>query len=128
MKPVALSWATSPTPAALQESAARPSAVRTWILAVAFVVFATYTANFLYFFVDDEGISLVYAQQLLRGHGLVDNSLEGRVEGYTNFLHVMLDTALLAGVRALRWPKLSVFFLGKAVSLLAGFGTILVTF
>lgn len=92
------------------------------------MVFAAYTANFLYFFVDDEGIPLVYAQHLLRGHGLVYNSLEGRVEGYTNFLHVMLDTALLAGVRALRWPKLSVFFLGKGVSLLAGCGTILVTF
>ena len=114
MKLETLSWATSSPPASLRRSAAERSAVGIWILGAALVVFAAYTANFLYFFVDDEGIPLVYAQHLLRGHGLIYNSLEGLVEGYTNFLHVMLDTELLAGVRALGWPKLSVFFLGKA--------------
>jgi len=120
--------AASSTPEPRQQPEPSGSVAPFWILVAALVVFAAYTANFLYFFVDDEGISFVYAQHLLRGHGMVYNTIEGPTEGYSNFLHVVLDTALLAGVRALAWPKISVFFLGKGVSLLAGFGTILLTF
>src|SRR6185503_7102821 len=120
--------AASSTPEPRQQPEPRGSVAPSWILVAALVVFAAYTANFLYFFVDDEGISFVYAQHLLRGHGMVYNTIEGPTEGYSNFLHVVLDTALLAGARALAWPKISVFFLGKGVSLLAGFGTILLTF
>jgi hypothetical protein len=119
--------AASSTPEPRQQPEPRGSVSPSWILVAALVVFAAYTANCLYFFVDDEGISFVYAQHLLRGHGMVYNTIEGPTEGYSNFLHVVLDTALLAGARALAWPG-SVFFLGKGVSLLAGFGTILLTF
>ena len=45
-----------------------------WIIG-AVSVFVCYALNFLYFFVDDEGIPLVYAQNLLRGELLgVDRS------------------------------------------------------
>ncbi len=98
-----------------------------WLLAAAVGVFFLYAANFLYFFVDDEGISFVYAQHLLRGQGLIYNTIEGRVEGYSNFLDVMMNTAILAASRAAGWPKLSVFFTGKAVSLLAGIGTLVLS-
>ncbi|MEO8523004.1 MAG: hypothetical protein ABI603_16690, partial [Acidobacteriota bacterium] len=87
-----------------------------WPLAAALAIFALYAANFLYFFVDDEGISFVYAQHLLRGQGLIYNTIEGRVEGYSNFLDLMMNTAILAATRAAGWPRLSVFFVGKAIS------------
>ncbi len=98
-----------------------------WLLAAALVVFLVYAANFLYFFVDDEGISFVYAQHLLRGHGLIYNTIEGRVEGYSNFLDVVMDAAILAASQAAGWPKLSVFFVGKAASILAGIGTLVLS-
>ncbi len=44
---------------------------------------------------DDAYISFRYAQNLVEGHGLVFNPGE-RVEGYTNFLWVMLMAAVLA--------------------------------
>lgn len=99
-----------------------------WPLAAALALFVLYAANFFYFFVDDEGISFVYAQHLLRGQGLIYNTIEGRVEGYSNFLDVMMNTAILAATRAAGWPRLSVFFVGKAISLLAGLGTLVLSF
>ena len=69
-----------------------------WIIA-AVAIFLCYASNFLYFFVDDEGIPLVYAQNLLRGRGLIYTTLEGRVESYTDFLHVLLDALFLGAVR-----------------------------
>ena len=97
-----------------------------WIIA-AVSIFLGYASNFLYFFVDDEGIPLVYAQNLLRGRGLIYTTLEGRVESYTDFLHVLLDALFLAAVRLMHWPRLSVFFVGKAVALAAGAGCVVVT-
>lgn len=46
----------------------------------------------IYYVSDDGFISFRYAQNLLRGHGLVYNVGE-RVEGYTNFLWVMMLAA-----------------------------------
>jgi hypothetical protein len=100
---------------------------RAWILGAAILLFILHTSAFLYFFVDDEGIPLVYAQHLLHGQGLTYNSIEGRVEGYSDFLHVIVNTGLLGVVTVLRAPKISVFFLGKALSFLAGVGTIVLT-
>jgi hypothetical protein len=48
---------------------ARP-AISRWVLFGALAVFLVYALNFFYFFVDDEGIPLVYAQNLIRGRGL----------------------------------------------------------
>lgn len=92
------------------------------------LIFLLYSLNYLYFFVDDEGIPFVFAQNLLAGRGFVYNSFEGRVEGYSDFLHVLLSTVSLGLVTAAGLPKMSVFFVGKAVSLLAGSATVAVVF
>jgi hypothetical protein len=53
-----------------------------------------------YFLVDDAFISFRYARNLIDGHGLVFNPGE-RVEGYTNFLWVLLMAACMkAGLSA----------------------------
>jgi len=102
----------------------RPPAART-LLAVA--VFLAYAINFLYFFVDDEAITLVYARNLLRGRGLSYSAFEGATEGYSNFLHVCLNAVLLGLTHVAGWPTLTVFALGIAVSLLSGAAIIALT-
>jgi hypothetical protein len=96
----------------------------TWMFWVAILVFAAHAANYLYFFVDDEAIPYVYAQNLLHGKGLIYNAIEGRVEGYSDFLHVWLAAAILGVVRAVHLPALSVFFFGKALSLACGLAVV----
>jgi hypothetical protein len=91
-----------------------------WLPCVAALLFLLYAANFLYFFVDDEAIPYVYAQNLLRGQGLTYNPIEPRVEGYSDFLHVWTSTLILALVRAADFPKITVFFVGKVLSLASG--------
>jgi hypothetical protein len=95
------------------------------LIAAAFVL---HSSNYLYFFVDDEAIPYVYAQNVLNGKGLVYNSFEGRAEGYSNFLHVCVATVILAGVRLLQFSKLMVFAVGKVGSLVCGAGLVFVTF
>ena len=51
----------------------------------AVALFTVYALNFLYYFVDDEAIPYVYAQNILHGKGLAYNGLEGRVKGYRTF-------------------------------------------
>jgi hypothetical protein len=90
------------------------------------LVFAAYAGSFLYFFVDDEAIPLVYARNLLRGRGFVYTALEGRAEGFSDLLHVLWSTVLLAIGHALGQP-LFPLLAGKAVSLCAGMTIIVVT-
>jgi len=59
-----------------------------------FVVFSLYYLRGFYH--DDAFISLRYARNLVEGHGLVWNPGEPPVEGYTNFLWVILSAALHA--------------------------------
>jgi hypothetical protein len=101
---------------------------RAWIAVVAgsCLALAAYAGSFLYFFVDDEAIPLVYARNLLRGRGLVYTALEGRGEGYSDFLHVLWSTAVLYVTTGLHLTRLAPLLVGKAVSLAAGAG-ILVT-
>lgn len=101
---------------------------RAWIAVViaSCLVFAAYAGSFLYFFVDDEAIPLVYARNLLRGHGLVYTALEGRGEGYSDFLHVIWSTALLHVTTRLRLSPLAPLLVGKAVSVVAGAGILVV--
>ena len=99
-----------------------------WLLLAALGLFVLYALNFLYFFVDDEGIPFVYAQHLLRHQGFVYSALEGRAEGYSDFLHVVLATGILGAVRALGWPKITVFLAGQAISLAAGAGIVTAVF
>ena len=105
----------------------RRGTVPTWVAIAAAALFLLHAANYLYFFVDDEAIPFVYAQNLLRGRGLSYNTLEGRLEGYSDFLHVVWSTGVLAIVRAAHMPKDSVFFVGKAVSLVCGVGIVFFT-
>ena len=98
------------------------------LAAAAVVGFVLYSLNFLYFFVDDEGIAFVFAQHLLDGAGLAYNSFEGRVEGYTDLLHVLISAGELAVLRAIGADKINLFFVGKFVSLAAGAATVWVAF
>lgn len=91
-----------------------------WLPSAAIAIFLLHSANFLYFFVDDEAIPYVYAQNLLSGRGLSYNTIEPRAEGYSDFLHVCLSTTILAVVGALGLPKFAVFYAGKLISLGAG--------
>jgi len=105
----------------------RRGLVPTWVAIAAAALFVLHAANYLYFFVDDEAIPFVYAQNLLHGKGLSYNALEGRLEGYSDFLHVLWSTAILTVVHAARLPKDAVFFVGKTVSLLCGVGILFMT-
>jgi len=93
----------------------KPVAIK--VAAAALLLFLIHAFNYLYFFVDDEAIPYVYAQNVLHGKGLIYNTIEGRVEGYSDFLHVWVATFILALVRALHLPKIAVFFIGKAWSM-----------
>lgn len=96
-----------------------------WISLAAAAAFTLYASIFLCFFVDDEAIPLVYARNLLRGRGLVYTALEGRVEGYSDFLHVLWSALLLGVTGALGLPQLAPIAIGKAISFLAGIGIVL---
>ena len=91
-------------------------------------VLLLHAANYGYFFVDDEAIPYVYAQNLLNGNGLTYDSFEGPVEGYSNLLLVFEATAMLEAARLLGLSKMSVFAAGKLVSLCAGAGIIAAAF
>src|SRR5258705_12534285 len=96
-------------------------------IVISCLIFAAYAGSFLFFFVDDEAIPLVYAHNLLRGRGLVYTVLEGRVEGYSDFLHVLWSTALLNMTGSLGYTRLAPLLAGKAISLCAGIALIVVT-
>src|SRR3954454_20021512 len=93
---------------------------RAAVTLTACAIFVAYAGCFLYFFVDDEAIPLVYARNLLRGRGLAYTVLEGRVEGYSDFLHVLWSAGLLAVTHALGFSPLAPLLVGKVVSLAAG--------
>src|SRR4051794_30469575 len=98
-----------------------------WISFGAAAAFVLYASLFLCFFVDDEAIPLVYARNLLRGRGLVYTVLEGRVEGYSDFLHLLWSAALLRLTTALGFSNLAPLAIGKAVSFIAGVTIVLLT-
>ncbi len=100
---------TGPDPAGLE-----PAALAVAALAVVFV----YNVRRNYIMPDDAFISFRYADHLARGEGLVWNPGE-RVEGYTNFLWVVL---LAAGMRLGVVPQATSTVLNSAsaVALLIG--------
>jgi len=91
------------------------------------LLFAGYAGSFLYFFVDDEAIPLVYARNLLRGRGLIYTALEGRSEGYSDFLHVLWSTVVLAFTQTVHLSRLAPLVIGKGVSFAAGIGILVCT-
>jgi arabinofuranosyltransferase len=73
-----------------------PQRDRPWIFASALLVLAVFVLFNLDHTVDDAFIGFRYAENLVRGQGLVFNPGE-RVEGYTNFLWVILMAPFIAG-------------------------------
>jgi hypothetical protein len=71
------------------------------------VAFAVHGLTFGSWIVDDAGISLAYARNLAAGHGLVAQPGVAPVEGFSNFLWVLLMAPLFAvGAFHLAWtPK-----------------------
>ncbi len=67
---------------------------RALLLLAAILVFGTHALTYRGYLLDDAYISLRYAQNLVEGHGLVW-TLGERVEGYTNFLWVLLGALFL---------------------------------
>ena len=90
-------------------------------------LFLVHALTYWHFFVDDEAITLVYARNVLEGHGLRYSMLEGPVEGYSNFLHVWIMTGVLALVRAAGADLVWVFAAGKLVSLACGAAIVALT-
>jgi hypothetical protein len=73
-----------------------------WLIGIGFIAaFALYSMQFVYFFVDDEAIPFVYAQNVLQGDGLVYNPDDGPVEAYSDFLSIWIDIGILAAVNTL---------------------------
>lgn len=111
MAPVGEAAVLSPLPATR-----RPTTLLVCLVTAALVLLA-YRHRFL---VDDAFISFRYASNFARGHGLVFNPGE-RVEGYTNFLWVLI---LTAGIRIGVDPEVCSQFLGLACYA----GTLLLTY
>lgn len=75
------------------------------VIAVTFVVFSVYLSGREA--IDDAAISLAYGKNLVRGHGLVLSPGSEPVEGYSNFLWVVLTAPLTArGLDAILMAKI----------------------
>ena len=98
-----------------------------WLGLIFAALFLLHAANYLDFFVDDAAIPYVFAQNLLNGNGLRYNSFEGRVEGYSDFLQVLLASTFLGIVRVLDLDKLTVFAINTIWSLACGIGVVCLT-
>lgn len=61
-----------------------------WWVAAPFLLYLLHTLLFAGWIVDDAGISFVYSRNLAAGHGLVSQPGLPPVEGYSNFLWVLL--------------------------------------
>jgi hypothetical protein len=72
----------------------RSSSLR--LLAVPFLLYLLHALLFGRWIVDDAGISFAYARNLAAGHGLVAQPGLPPVEGYSNFLWVLLMVPFLA--------------------------------
>jgi hypothetical protein len=101
-----------------------PAIPKTALMVATLGLFVCHAANYLYFFVDDEGIPFIFARHLLEGRGLVYNSFEGRVEGYSDLLHILTSAGWLFVGDVLGLSRLAPFFLGKAISFLAGIAVV----
>jgi hypothetical protein len=89
-------------------------------IAFPILLFLLHASAYLYFFVDDEGITAVYARNLIEGRGFVYAASAGPAEGYSNFLHVFVIAAILALVEAAGLEGWWVFVAGGFVSLACG--------
>ena len=90
--------ATTPPAAVPSRGSSEPAASSTALIVATLALFVCHAANYLYFFVDDEGIPFISAKHLLEGRGLVYNSFEGRVEGYSDLLHILVSAGWISSV------------------------------
>jgi len=65
------------------------------IATIPLLVFVLHVTLFGTWIYDDAGISFAYARNLATGHGLVSQPGASRVEGYSDFLWVLLMSALI---------------------------------
>lgn len=95
------------------------------VLVLSIGVFIALSLHFYKFTVDDTYISLRYARNLANGHGLVYNT-DGSppVEGYTNFLWVVLESPLFL----LDLPDAHILHFIKLISIAFSIGTIVITY
>lgn len=94
-----------------------PPPLRTVALCFIFLLYLLHVLLFGGWIVDDAGISFVYARNLAAGHGLVSQPGLEPVEGYSNFLWVLLLAPFFSGglFHPLLTPKLlSVALVGVA--------------
>ncbi len=63
-------------------------------LILSIIIFATFVALFWQYSIDDAFITFKYAENLADGHGLVFNIGDKPVEGYSNFLWMLILSAL----------------------------------
>src|SRR3954447_1014814 len=101
--------ATTPPDAASSRGSPEPAASSTALIVATLLLFVCHAANYLYFFVDDEGIPFIFAKHLLEGRGLAYNSFEGRVEGYSDLLHILLSAGWLSLAHFLGLSRLAPF-------------------
>jgi hypothetical protein len=90
--------------ATARRRAGRGALARHLPVLAALTVFGGHGALFGGWLIDDAGISFVYARKPVTGHGLVSQPGLAPVEGYSNFLWVLLVAPLYAGkVFVLPW-------------------------
>jgi len=101
----------------------RPSCLA--VLGAAVLILVALSYSYYAFTIDDAYISLRYARNLASGHGLVF-SADGTapVEGYTNFLWVVLESALFL----LNLQTSSIVHAIKIIGILFGAGVVLGTY
>ena len=95
------------------------------VLTMSIAIFILLGLNFYHFLVDDVYISLRYARNLANGYGLVFNT-DGSppVEGYTNFLWVMMETLLfVAG-----FSDETLLHIIRIAGIVLGIGAVIVTY
>ena len=115
-----LSWLKQPIKFELPSE--RGLRVAFWFLGVIIIARAVYLLRLGWDFnTDDAYITLRYARNLVEGRGISWNAGEAAVEGYSNFLFLIISTFAL-------WLGLDPLIALKATSVVALAGTLLVLF
>ncbi len=91
-----------------------------YLLFAIFVIFIAHSL-ILQCLAEDAFISFRFAKNLATGHGLVWNLGEKPVEGYTNFLWVIISAVLIK-------LRLNILWLSQAIGIIAGLLAILYTY
>jgi hypothetical protein len=84
-----------------------------WVILFPFIIFIAHSLVFKEWIIDDAGISMAYARNLATGHGLVSQPGNPPVEGFSDFLWVLLLSPffLFSHFSPLLTPKIISFLL-----------------